>query len=150
LCLIHYRLRHEDVWGSGCIDPRVLNFSTSWRWVFSFMSLPLYQWERAPGTHWIGGWVGPRADVDDMNKWKFLTLPRLELWPLGRPTLRQSLYWLSYRGSCVPAMYTIAQLSSLAGDWLAVHFPDVDFWAMTAQVMALTVRELVLTATDHP
>jgi hypothetical protein len=20
--------------------------------------------ERAPGTHWIGGWVGPRADLD--------------------------------------------------------------------------------------
>jgi hypothetical protein len=21
--------------------------------------------ERAPGTHWIGGWVGPRADLSD-------------------------------------------------------------------------------------
>jgi len=20
--------------------------------------------EKAPGIHWIGGWVGPRADVD--------------------------------------------------------------------------------------
>jgi hypothetical protein len=25
-------------------------------------------WERAPGTHWIGGWVGPRAGVDDIEK----------------------------------------------------------------------------------
>jgi hypothetical protein len=24
--------------------------------------------ERAPGTHWIGGWVGPRADVEDMEE----------------------------------------------------------------------------------
>jgi hypothetical protein len=24
--------------------------------------------ERAPGTHRIGGWVGPRADLDDMEK----------------------------------------------------------------------------------
>jgi hypothetical protein len=24
--------------------------------------------ERAPGTRWIGGWVGPRAGVDDMEK----------------------------------------------------------------------------------
>jgi hypothetical protein len=24
--------------------------------------------ERAPGTHWIGGWVGPRAGLDDMEK----------------------------------------------------------------------------------
>jgi hypothetical protein len=24
--------------------------------------------ERTPGTHWIGGWVGPRADLDDVEK----------------------------------------------------------------------------------
>jgi hypothetical protein len=24
--------------------------------------------ERAPGTHWIGGWVSPRAGLDDMEK----------------------------------------------------------------------------------
>jgi hypothetical protein len=24
--------------------------------------------ERAPGTHWIGGWVDPRAGTDDMKK----------------------------------------------------------------------------------
>jgi hypothetical protein len=23
--------------------------------------------EIAPGTHWIGGWVGPRADLDDLE-----------------------------------------------------------------------------------
>jgi hypothetical protein len=26
--------------------------------------------EKAPGTHWIGGWVGPRADLDDEEKRK--------------------------------------------------------------------------------
>jgi hypothetical protein len=31
--------------------------------------------ETAPGTHWIGGWVGPSADLEDMENWKFLTLP---------------------------------------------------------------------------
>jgi hypothetical protein len=36
-------------------------------------------WERAPGTHFIGGWVDPRAGLDDMEKWKFLTLAGLEL-----------------------------------------------------------------------
>jgi hypothetical protein len=29
--------------------------------------------ERAPGTHWIGGWVDPRAGLDDVEKRKFLT-----------------------------------------------------------------------------
>jgi hypothetical protein len=24
--------------------------------------------ERAPGTHWIGGWMGHRAGLDDMDK----------------------------------------------------------------------------------
>jgi hypothetical protein len=35
--------------------------------------------ERAPGIHWIGGWLGPRAGLDDMKKRKFLTVPGLEL-----------------------------------------------------------------------
>jgi hypothetical protein len=30
--------------------------------------------------------VGPRAGSDDMEKWKFLTLPGLEFRPLGRYT----------------------------------------------------------------
>jgi hypothetical protein len=40
-----------------------------------------------PGTHWIGGWVGPRA-----CQRKFFTLPGLELRPVGRPSRSQSLY----------------------------------------------------------
>jgi hypothetical protein len=24
--------------------------------------------ERAPGTHWIGGWVDPRASLDEIEK----------------------------------------------------------------------------------
>jgi hypothetical protein len=27
--------------------------------------------ERAYGTHWIGGWLDPRAGLDDMEKRKF-------------------------------------------------------------------------------
>jgi hypothetical protein len=55
--------------------------------------------ERAPGTQWIGGWMGPRADMDDVENRKFLTLPGLELRPLDRPSRSQSLYRLSYLGS---------------------------------------------------
>jgi hypothetical protein len=33
--------------------------------------------ERAPGTHWIGGWADPRAGLDDVEKRKFLILPGL-------------------------------------------------------------------------
>jgi hypothetical protein len=41
--------------------------------------------ERVPGTHWIEGWVNLRAVLDDVEKRKFLTLPGLELEPLGPP-----------------------------------------------------------------
>jgi hypothetical protein len=57
--------------------------------------------ERAPGTHWIGGWVSLRAGLDDVEKRKFLTPSVLELRPLGRPARSQSLYRLHYPGSSV-------------------------------------------------
>jgi hypothetical protein len=42
------------------------------------MPLPLYPRERAPGIHFIGGSVNPRAGLDDMEKGKLFTLPGLE------------------------------------------------------------------------
>jgi hypothetical protein len=51
---------------------------------------------RAPGTHWIGSWVDPRAGLDDLEKRKLLTLPGFKLRPLGRPSHSQSLYRLQY------------------------------------------------------
>jgi hypothetical protein len=47
--------------------------------------------EKAPGTHWIGGWVGPRAGLDAAEKRKFLTLLGLKLLSLGHPSHSQSL-----------------------------------------------------------
>jgi hypothetical protein len=35
--------------------------------------------EIVTGTHWIGGWVGPRAGLEDMEKWKLLNLPGLDI-----------------------------------------------------------------------
>jgi hypothetical protein len=55
--------------------------------------------ERDSDTHWIGGWVDPRADPEDVEKRKFLILPELELRPLCRPARSQSLYRLRYPGS---------------------------------------------------
>jgi hypothetical protein len=47
-------------------------------------------------THWLGGWVKPRASRDDLVKRQFLILPRLELRPLGCPASNQSLYTIRY------------------------------------------------------
>jgi hypothetical protein len=44
--------------------------------------------------------VDPRVGLDDVEKRKFLTLPGLELRPIGRPARSQSPYRLRYPGSC--------------------------------------------------
>jgi hypothetical protein len=36
------------------------------------MPVPLCPSERAPGTHWIGGWVDLTAGLEDMKNRKFL------------------------------------------------------------------------------
>jgi hypothetical protein len=45
--------------------------------------------------------MDPKAGLDDMEKRKFLTLPGLELRPLGRPARSQSLCTLRYPGSLI-------------------------------------------------
>jgi hypothetical protein len=35
--------------------------------------------ERASSTQWIGGWMGPRTGLDDMEKLKLLPQPGLQL-----------------------------------------------------------------------
>jgi hypothetical protein len=79
------RLKEQDtvpwtlsyVLGDGGIAPRILDFGTRWRWVVSVTPRQLYPRERAPGTHWIGGWVGPRAVLDAVVKRK-IPSPRQE------------------------------------------------------------------------
>jgi hypothetical protein len=61
--------------------------------------------DRVPGTHWIEGWVGPRASLDDVERRKILPLLGLELRPLGRPTHSQPLYRLRYPGSTIIHIY---------------------------------------------
>jgi hypothetical protein len=75
----------------------LLDLGTSWRLLVSFTPRPLYPRERAPRSYCIGGWVDPRAGLDDME-----TLPEVELRPLGRTARSQSLYRLRYPGSRLP------------------------------------------------
>jgi hypothetical protein len=86
-----------------------------WEWIHIFLisALAGSEWlashpgrltpgEKAPSAHWIGGWVDPRAGLDDVEKRKFLNLPGLELRPLGSPARNQLLYRLRYPGSFPP------------------------------------------------
>jgi hypothetical protein len=69
--------RHEGVLGSRGKLHSFFDLSTRWRWVVSFTPRPLYPRVRVPGTHCIGGWVGPRAVLDAVVKRK-IPSPRRE------------------------------------------------------------------------
>jgi hypothetical protein len=64
--------------------------------------------ERAPGTHWIGGWLGPRAGLDIVTKRKIPSPCRESNpdHPLGR-VLQKLL--LKYSRSSLPFMFTRAR-----------------------------------------
>jgi hypothetical protein len=41
--------------------------------------------EKAPGSRWIGGWVGPKTGLYDVERTETFPVLGLELGPLGRP-----------------------------------------------------------------
>jgi hypothetical protein len=73
----------------------ILNLGTKWGWVVSVTPWPRFTpGERTPGTHWIGGSVGPRAGLDAGARRKILCLCRGS--NPGLPVRSQTLYCLSY------------------------------------------------------
>jgi hypothetical protein len=94
LCLTKYHAM-KAYWGSGGTSPRILHLDTRWRWMVSFTGRPLYPRVRASGTHWIGGWVGPRADLDTVMKRK-IPSPRRESnprTPIVQPVAQRYTDW---------------------------------------------------------
>jgi hypothetical protein len=98
--------------------------------------------ERAPGMHWIGSWVDPRAGLDGVEKRKFLTLPGLELRPLGRPARSQSLYRLRYLGS----WYGGVAVAILNKQSRIVNRGDHHTWVLEGRAMAQAVSRWLPTA----
>jgi hypothetical protein len=79
------------MWGNGGIaQPFFTSALDRGEWLttrpgrFTFL-------ERAHCTHWIGGWVGPRAGLDVVEKRKIMPLPGIEPrqsspYPVAMPT----------------------------------------------------------------
>jgi hypothetical protein len=88
--------------GGGGIAPTHLTSALDVG-VVSVMPWPRFTpGEKTPGTHWIGGWVSPTADLDREARGKFLYPSRgLNLDPPSRPVCNQTPYWLSYPGSSI-------------------------------------------------
>jgi hypothetical protein len=79
------------------------------------------------GTHCIGDWVVSRADLDDVENGKFLTLTELELCPLSRPARSQSLHRLRCPGCyCFVGCNTIQsdRISRLFGESVGKYLPS--------------------------
>jgi hypothetical protein len=102
LCLTkHYPWRRK---GGGGVAPCILNLGPRWRWVVSFTA---GKGPPPPGTHRIGGWVGPRAGLNVVTRRKeFLPLPGIEPRTVQLITVRtrhilscEELYWESVRFS---------------------------------------------------
>jgi hypothetical protein len=111
--------RHMGEWK---YSSTILKLDIRWRWVVSFTPQPLYPGETAPGTLWIGGWVGPRTGLDDVERRKILPLPGLELRPLGLPGHSHIIYKLKHTlliklTAFVSNVITVVSLTSMNHAW---------------------------------
>jgi hypothetical protein len=64
------------------MDPRILTLALVGGERSASRSGRFSPEERAPGTHWTGGWVSPRTGLDDVEGREILPLPGLKLRPL--------------------------------------------------------------------
>jgi hypothetical protein len=57
-------------WGNGDTDPLILTLALDGGEWSASRPDRFNPRERAPGTHWIGGWLGPRSVLDAVVKRK--------------------------------------------------------------------------------
>jgi hypothetical protein len=55
----------------------------------SFTPRPLYPHGNTPGTHWIGGWVGPRAVLDAVGTFLWPLHFQNNIWKIPRRSSRK-------------------------------------------------------------
>jgi hypothetical protein len=86
-----------ETWGSGGIAPPFLTSALDGGEWSASRPGRFTPKKKVTGGHWIGGWVGPRAVLDAVEKKKISCSCRERI--PGRPARSQSLYLLSYPSS---------------------------------------------------
>jgi hypothetical protein len=54
--------------GEWRYSSTILDLGTRWRRVVRVTPRLLFLREVAPGAHWVGGWMGPRAGLNAVEK----------------------------------------------------------------------------------
>jgi hypothetical protein len=78
--------------GDWRYSPTILDLGTRWKWVVHFKPQTLYHRGRVPGTHWIGGSVGPKAGMDAVEQTD-ISSPCRESTPAVQPVARRYTAW---------------------------------------------------------
>jgi hypothetical protein len=73
-------------------------------------TLPLRERLPCPGTNSIGGWVGLKAGLDDVEKIETL---HCQEFCLGHAAYILSLYWLSYPDSIIVVVVIVAAVNGV-------------------------------------
>jgi hypothetical protein len=93
----------------GGVDWRILALCTSWEWLASCRS-----------TSWIGGWVGPKTGLDNMEE-KNLALLALQLWSLNGTACSVTI---------LTVLYTYCHVVCVIIDWIWIG--EWIYWPLTA------------------
>jgi hypothetical protein len=92
ILVLNYAPRHEDVLGKWrCSSTHSLNSTLDGGEWSASRPGRFIATERTAGTHWIGGWVGPRADLEAVLKRKLPRAPAENRTPIIRSSSPQSL-----------------------------------------------------------
>jgi hypothetical protein len=70
---VPYALRHENLQGIVGTAPPFLTSAPDGGERSPSRPCSFTPGERVPGTHWIGGWIGPRSGLDTVEKTKSFT-----------------------------------------------------------------------------
>jgi hypothetical protein len=111
----------------------------------------LYPRGKDPGTHWTGGWVGPRAGLDAGAR-KKSSAPVGDRTPIVQPVVRlPELYWLIL--TCKVYSYGTVKLQAshnVIQEW--VHLPKLiahEDNLTRILVWCFSLKEIILTFTLH-